>query len=294
MPEDWIHFYFYKGPSFIGSEKSFEEATYIAFGVPFDATASYRPGSRFAPTFLRIMSENLEVPEERLIKLADLGDLPLTNSVEVMLRRVEAVVEKITTKGKVPVILGGEHTLTLAAASKIPKDAILIIFDAHLDLRDEYMDTRVNHTTWLRRLVEKRKFPEIVIIGARAYTREELKCAEENETKIITSLEINENFRECREKVSKIVSGFDKTYISIDIDVLDPAYAPGVGNPEPGGITPIHLFQLIRIVSGKELAGVDVVEVNPLFDSGESAANAVYAVYEALLTASTTSSRVSR
>jgi len=240
------------------------------------------------------MSENLEVPEERLIKLVDLGDLPLTNSVEVMLRRVEAVVEKITMKGKVPVALGGEHTLTLAAASKIPKDALLIIFDAHLDLRDEYMDTRVNHTTWLRRLVEKRKFPEIVIIGARAYTREELKCAEENEIKIITSLEINEYFRECREKVSKIVSGFDKTYVSIDIDVLDPAYAPGVGNPEPGGITPIHLFQLIRIVSGKELAGVDVVEVNPLFDSGESAANAVYAVYEALLAASTTSSQVSR
>jgi len=294
MSEDWIRFYFYKGPSFIGSEKSFEEATYVAFGVPFDATASYRPGSRFAPIFLRMMSENLEIPEEDLIELADLGDLPPTNKVEAMLRRVGTVTEKIMAQRKIPVILGGEHTLTLAAASRVPEEVILVVFDAHLDLRDEYMDTRINHTTWLRRLTEKRKNLKTLVIGARAYTREEFEYAKGNKLGIVTSLEINEDVQKCREKISKIISTSEKIYLSIDIDVLDPAYAPGVGNPEPGGISPIHLFQLIKLVSSKELVGIDVVEVNPLFDNGQSAANAVYAVYEALLTASTTSSRASR
>lgn len=294
MSRNWINFYLYKGPSFIGTAKSFEEAVYIAFGVPFDATASCRPGSRFAPMFLRMMSENLEVPEEELIKLADLGDLPLTNSVDMMLRRVGIVVERIMEHGKIPVILGGEHTLTLASASKIPRDTILVIFDAHLDLRDEYMDTRVNHTTWLRRLIEEKPDLGTLIIGARAYLREERECAEENGIKIITSCEINEDFHKSCEKISKIISGSDKIYLSIDIDVLDLGYAPGVGNPEPWGISPAHLFQLIRLVSSRELVGVDVVEVNPLFDNGESTANAVYAVYEALLTSSITSLRASR
>ncbi|MDW8021446.1 MAG: agmatinase [Nitrososphaerota archaeon] len=294
MSGDWINFYFYKGPSFIGAAKSFEEAVYIAFGVPFDATASCRPGSRFAPLSLRMMSENLEIPEEELIKLIDLGDLPPTNSVEVMLRRVGAVVEEIMARGKVPVILGGEHTLTLASGLKVPKDVTLVIFDAHLDLRDEYMDTRVNHTTWLRRLNEEKRDLRTFVIGARAYLREELEYARENGIEIVTSREINENFHEIYERVSKIISGPEKVYLSIDVDVLDPGYAPGVGNPEPWGISPAHLFRLIKLVSGGELVGVDVVEVNPLFDNGESAANAVYAIYEALSASSTTSSRASR
>lgn len=294
MNKDWIIFYLYKGPSFIGAAKDFDEAKYVAFGVPFDSTATYRPGARFAPIFLRIMSENLEVPGEESIKLSDLGDLPPTNSVEAMLRRVGFVVEKIVGYGKIPVILGGEHTLTLASALKIPTKTLLVIFDAHLDLRDEYMDTRINHTTWLRRLIEEGRDLKIVVIGARAYLREELEYGERSGVEIVTSHEVNEDFREAYRKISKIISGSEKVYLSIDMDVLDPGYAPGVGNPEPWGISPNHLFQLIRLVSGRNLVGIDVVEVNPLFDNGESAMNAVYAVYEALLASSTISSKASR
>jgi len=290
MSEDWIRFHFYKGPSFIGSEKSFQEADYVAFGVPFDATASYRPGSRFAPLELRVMSEYLELPGEESILLADLGDLPLTNSVEAMLKRVGEVVEKIISEEKVPIALGGEHTLTLASASKFRSGVALVIFDAHLDLRDEYMDTRINHTTWLRRFLESSGAEKVVVIGARAYTKEEVECAEKFEMKIITSAEVLQDFEKAVVEVRRLTSDVDGVYLSLDLDVLDPGYAPGVSNPEPGGIAPSHFFELIKAVSRAGVRGVDVVEVNPLFDNGQAAANAVYAVYYSLLASSTTSS----
>jgi len=290
MSGDWIKFHFYKGPSFIGSERAFKEADYVAFGVPFDATASYRPGSRFAPFELRLMSEYLELPGEDSIRLADLGDLPLTNSVEAMLRRVGEVVERIFSEGKVPIALGGEHTLTLASASKLKSDTALVIFDAHLDLRDEYMDTRVNHTTWLRRLLENKDIEKVIVIGARAYISEEAECAEKFDVRVVTSSDILQNFEKTVMEVRRFVSDVDGVYLSFDLDVLDPGYAPGVSNPEPGGITPMHFFELTKVISRIGVKGVDVVEVNPLFDNGQAAANAVYAVYYALLASPTTSS----
>jgi len=291
MAEGWRHFYFYRGPLFIGSEKSFEEAAYVAFGAPFDGTASYRPGSRFAPLQLRLMSMYLELPKEHLINLCDLGDLAPTNSIEAMLRRVGEAVKRICEAGKVPVILGGEHTITLASASSIEDIDSLIIFDAHLDLRSEFMDTQINHTTWLRRLLEKRSFREVVVIGARAYADEEEEFAEEMGVSVISSREVIFNFSQSVRKVESLIRDAERTYLSIDVDVLDPGYAPGVSNPEPGGISPIQLFTLIELVSERlELRGVDVVEVNPLFDNGLAAANAVYAVYHALLASATKSS----
>ena len=233
MSEDWIKFYFYKGPSFIGSEKNFDEAVYAAFGVPFDATASYRPGARFAPLELRFMSENLELPEENKISLVDLGDLSPTNSVEVMLKRVGVVVEEIVEAGKIPIAMGGEHTLTLASASKFEKDMVLVVFDAHLDMRDEYMDTKVNHTTWLRRLIESDSVSGVIVLGARAFIEEERRFAEENGVKIVTSFDIELDFKKSAETISKLVSDAAGVYLSIDLDVLDPGYAPGVSNPEP-------------------------------------------------------------
>ena len=291
MAGDWRSFYFHRGPLFVGSEKSFEEAVYAAFGAPFDGTSSYRPGSRFAPTQLRIVSEYLELPRESLISLCDLGDLPPTNSVEAMLRRVGEAVEKIREADKIPVILGGEHTVTLASASSMKGVDSLIIFDAHLDLRSEFMDTRVNHTTWLRRLLERKDFRRVIVIGARAYVDEEEEFAEEKGVDVVSSREAFFNFGQSIRKVESLINDAEEVYLSIDIDVLDPGCAPGVGNPEPGGLSPIQLFTLIELVSERlELRGIDVVEVNPLFDNGLAAANAVYAVYRALLASATKSS----
>ena len=290
MPESWIEFLFRREPLFVGSEKSFDEADYAAFGVPFDATSSHRPGSRFAPLELRLMSEYLELPEEHRISLCDLGDLHPTGSVELMLRRVEEAAEKIAEHDKVPVILGGEHTISLASVSGLREVGCLIVFDAHLDMREEFMDTRLNHSTWLRRLLEKREMEKVIIVGARAYSDEEEEFAEKHGVKIISSTEIFFDFKASARKLKALTSDAGNIYLSIDLDVLDPAYAPGVSNPEPGGISPIHLYELIKICSKAGLRGLDLVEVNPLFDNGLAAANAVYAAYHALLTSSTTSS----
>ncbi len=290
MPEDWIGFLFRRSPLFVGSEKSFEEAVYIAFGAPFDGTASHRPGSRFAPLALRVMSEYLELPEEHKISLCDLGDLHPTNSLEVILRRVGEAVERISKSGKVPVILGGEHTITLASSSKLDHVDGLVVFDAHLDMRDEFMDTKVNHTTWLRRFLEDRRVGRVIVVGARAYTEEERRFAERNDVKLISSLEICFNFKSSAKKLEALTSDLNNVYLSIDLDVLDPAYAPGVSNPEPGGISSAHFYELIKLASRVGLIGLDLVEVNPLFDNGLTAAAAVYAAYHAMLTSLTTSS----
>lgn len=289
MSREWIEFLFYKGPLFIGASANFEGADYVAFGVPFDATASYRPGSRFAPLSLRLASEYLELPAEGRIRLCDLGDLHPTNNVEIMLRRVSEAIEKILEAHKIPVILGGEHTLTLGSTLKLRDLGCLIIFDAHLDMRDEFMDTRINHTTWLRRLLEEKKMDHVIVIGARAHVEEEFSAADDMGVQLITSSEIFLDFREAVKKLEALTSGLGNIYLSIDIDVLDPGYAPGVSNPEPGGISPIHLYELVKLIGGKGLVALDVVEVNPLFDDGSAAACAVYAAYHAML-ASTTSS----
>lgn len=289
MNRDWIEFLFYKGPSFVGAGASFEEADYAAFGVPFDATASYRPGSRFGPLSLRIASEYLELPAERMIRLCDLGDLHPTNSVEVMLQRVGEAVEKITGAGRIPVILGGEHTLTLGSASRLRNISCLVIFDAHLDMRDEFMDTRINHTTWLRRLLEKREIDRVIVVGTRKYVTEEFGVTDDIGVHVISSVEIFLDLKGAMRKLEALTSGLENIYLSIDVDVLDPGYAPGVSNPEPGGIAPIHLYELIKLVSEKGLAAMDVVEVNPLFDDGSAVACAVYAAYYAMLSSTTSS-----
>lgn len=283
MSRDWIVFLFYKGPSFVGADTSFEDADYAVFGVPFDATASFRPGSRFAPLSLRLASEYLELPAESVIRICDLGDLHPTCSVDVMLQGVGEAVERIAEAGKTPVILGGEHTLTLGSASRLKNLGGLIIFDAHLDMREEFMDTRINHTTWLRRLMEKEKIEHVIVVGARAYVREELGAADNMGVQLITSSEILLDFRGAVKKLEALTSSLKNIYLSVDADVLDPGYAPGVSNPEPGGIMPIHLYELIRLVARRELAALDVVEVNPLFDNGSAAACAVYAAYYAML-----------
>lgn len=293
MGGNWIEFLFYKGPSFVGTDTSFEDADYVVFGVPFDATASFRPGSRFAPLSLRIMSEYLELPAERSIRICDLGDLHLTVSIDVMLRRVGEAVENIVEAGKIPVILGGEHTLTLGSASRLEKLGGLIIFDAHLDLRNEFMDTKINHTTWLRRLLEEKKIEPVIVVGARAYSEEELGAADDMGIHLITSSEILLDFKGAMKKLDALTTGMKNIYLSIDVDVLDPGYAPGASNPEPGGVSPIHLYELIKLVAARGLAALDIVEVNPLFDNGSAAACAVYAAYYAMLS-STTSFSASR
>jgi len=267
----------------MGSERSYEESEFILFGVPFDATVSFRPGARFAPMEIRRASENIEFSSLSGIRLADVGDLSLTNSVTWMLKRVSRIVGEILSDGKTPIILGGEHTLTLASALKVCKrGGGLIVLDAHLDLRDEFMDTRLNHTTWLRRLLERFEDLKMMIIGVREASSDLNDYAEKKRIKILKANRIMKEYVGSIKAIKDYVSTLNEVYLSIDMDVLDPAYAPGVSNPEPCGLSPTMVREIVEEICSIKLGGLDVVEVNPLFDFGQTSCYAAYFIYTAL------------
>lgn len=290
MGDGWLELYLAGRPRLFSSPSSYREGVFASFGFPFDGTSWFRPGSRFGPTAIRSASEGLEsaylAPKLRLI---DLGDLPPTNSLRWGLRRAWRVARKVIGDGKVPVALGGEHSLSLATVSAVcGKGCSLIVFDAHFDMRDEFLDTRVNSATWLRRLVEKKTL-KVMVVGVRGFDPEEKKFAEEMNVTYYGGQEVEESFDKVLREVGEFAEKSREVYLSIDVDVLDPAYAPGVACPEPCGITPQKLHALIRGACKGKILGIDVVEVNPLFDQGQTAAQAARILLEAF-SAITTSS----
>jgi len=267
----------------MSSERGYEESRFILFGVPFDATASFRPGARFAPMEIRRASENIEFSSLSGIRLADIGDLNPTNSVVWMLRRVSRIVGEILSDGKTPIILGGEHTITLASALKVcRRGGGLIVLDAHLDLRDEFMDTRLNHTTWLRRLLERFEDLDLMIIGVRRSPSSLIDYAERKGIKMLEANQFMKEYAGSIKAVRDHISTLNEVYLSIDMDILDPAYAPGVSNPEPCGLSPPMVREIVEEICSIKLGGLDVVEVNPLFDSGQTSCYAAYFIYTAL------------
>jgi len=154
---------FYLQPSlnFSGLTSEFKEASYLIIGVPFDKTSSYRPGSRFAPLFIREASMNIELYSFRVdfdgekLKIYDCGDLILTGETLEVLNRVNKVVNEVLKLGKMPVLIGGEHTITYGAAKALPHDSCIISFDAHFDLRESYLGEKFCHASFMKRIVEE-------------------------------------------------------------------------------------------------------------------------------------------
>ena len=196
---------------------------------------------------------------------------------------VSRVVGEILGDGKTPIILGGEHTLTLASALRVCRHGGgLIILDAHLDLRDEFMDTKLNHTTWLRRLFERFEGLKTMIIGVRQSLSNLMEYAEKNGIEVLEADRIMKEYKGSIKAVKDYVSTLSEVYLSIDMDVLDPAYAPGVSNPEPCGLSPAMVTGILEEICSVRLGGLDVVEVNPLFDFGQASYYAAYMIYTAL------------
>ncbi len=241
-------------------------------GVPFDSTSSYRPGSRFGPDAIRDAFSNIEVysPElsvdlERL-RVDDLGNLKFTSNVEEMLDALGKVVSELVAEGSTVGILGGEHTLTLASFQAMPEDTALLVFDAHFDIREEYGGAKVSHATFLRRLIERVGSDRIMHLGGRAACREEWESLEELSLANVPSSTIMLGGAE--RLVKEFLSDKRRVYVSIDLDVLDPAYAPAVGNPEPLGLTTHQLIRLLHSIRGKEVVGFDICEYTPIYDNG--------------------------
>ena len=245
------------------------------FGVPFDSTHSYKPGCRFGPDVIRDAFNNIEIFHPNLqvdleiANIKDYGNIQHTVVATEMLEMVEKITNELRKEKKPLVILGGEHLLTLGSYMSYPKEVGYIVFDAHYDLRDEYANTKLSHAAYLRRIVEKRGADNIVHVGARSFVKDELEFLTKNKINSISDKEIRLG-NACRQ-LKDSISTFDELYVSIDLDVVDPAFAPGVGNPEAVGITSRELYDLVTSLENKKIVGADVVELNPSFDNGSTA-----------------------
>lgn len=274
---------------FSGRSKPFDQARYVIFGVPFDGSSSFRSGSRFAPGAIREASLNIETYNMHShidvedLALCDIGDLHVLESTEETLRRIGLVVTDLRSAGKTPVMMGGEHTITLGAVNAIQEDLAVISFDAHADLRSEYLGNKLTHATFMRRIAEMLEPDRIVEIGIRALCKEEQAYLERAGLTYFSADQIMDMTpREAAETVKHALSSFKNLYVTFDADVFDPAFAPGVGNPEPSGLTPRHVFSIIDAICDRRVVCLDLVEVTPHYDQGISAILAARTLFEAL------------
>ena len=274
--------------TFIGCESSFEEASIVLYGAPFDSTTSFRPGARFGPSAMRHESFGLETyspyQDKDLIDISVFvsGDLELCfGSSEMALSDIQKRAEEILKAGKFPLLLGGEHLVTLgavrAAAAKYP-DLHIIHFDAHADLRDDYLGAKLSHACVLRRCYEIVGDGHIHQFCIRSGEREEFQFASRHtDFHPFTFEGLEETVRELKEKQVSV-------YFTIDLDCMDPSVFPGTGTPEAGGVSFLELLKAIRTVSQANLVGADVNELAPMLDaSGVSTATACKVLRELLL-----------
>ena len=276
-------------PVFSGVQRTFEEAEYVILGAPLDVTSTYRSGSRFAPLAIREASLNIETYSFRAgvdledLKIHDLGDLHVAGEVDETLKRLELVTKDLLDAKKMPVIIGGEHTITLGIMRGIGEKVALVGFDAHLDLRSEYMGRTVSHTTFMRRISEQINPEKILEIGTRAACKEELDYAEKSNIQFLTVQQIRrDGIERTTEKIETLLADYEKIYLTIDMDVLDPAFAPAVQNPEPDGLD-VHVFlDLLCQVCDHRIVAFDLVEVAPHYDNGITAIQAAKTIFEAL------------
>jgi agmatinase len=259
---------------FADSSPDYESSKYVIVGVLFDATSSFRTGSRWAPDAVRRASFNFETYDyEYDIDITeqefhDAGNIEFGNVCD-MISEVEVVISGTFDDGKVPLTLGGEHTITFPCVKALSKSADIgvVILDAHLDFRNEYLGNKYSHAG-VAKYISDLGVP-LVQIGTRSGTKEEYQLAAAR-SNIYAMDEIRK--RGIAHVLNEIegLLDVDSIYLSIDMDAIDPAFAPGVGNPEPYGLTPLEVRTALRTLS-PVTSGFDIVEITPDYDMGMSA-----------------------
>lgn len=272
--------------TFIGCDKEYDESNIVIFGAPFDSTTSYRPGTRFASAAIRNESYGIETyspyqdKDLEDIAVFDGGDLELPfGSPERALEDIRKFAKKILDDGKIPFMIGGEHLVTLgaieAAFEKYP-ELHIIHFDAHTDLREEYLGVKKSHATVIRRCHDLVGDGKIYQFGIRSGERAEFEWAK-------THTYLNKFNFEHLEEIVEQLNG-KPVYFTLDLDVLDPSEFPGTGTPEAGGVRYLELLKAISIVSKLNVVGLDMNELSPPYDSsGVSTALACKLLREILL-----------
>ena len=277
---------------FSGLQQPFEKAKYVVFGVPFDFTSSYRTGARFMPNAVRQASLNIETYSFRSgqdvehLLLHDAGDLHVSMDPKKTLDLCKLVVEDILAAGKIPVAIGGEHTITLGILKgygEKARETAVVSFDAHLDLRKEFLGSKLNHTSFMRHISEEVKPPKIVEVGTRSVCQEELRYAAKVGIDFVSTAQIKkEGASRVIQKLKEQLSQYERIYLSVDMDIVDPAFAPAVQNPEADGISTSELLDIVCSLCDKRVVGFDVLEIAPVYDQGISAIAAAKILFEML------------
>lgn len=275
---------------FLGMGTSFKDAEWAYFGVPMDFTASFQPGSRFGPGRIREASYALETYSLALdrdleeVSVVDLGELEFPfGNVQEALRRIGETAQSLLDAGKKFLAVGGEHLISLPLITAVAKrhpDLVVVHWDAHADLRDQYLGERLSHATVLRRVAELLRPRHLYQFGIRSGTREEMAWAKEH-TRLYPESVL--------EPLTSVLSELQgrPIYVTIDLDVIDPGYFPGTGTPEPGGISAAEAFRALRLFDGLHVVAMDLVETMPLQDvSQRTAVLAAKMVRDALLVVS--------
>lgn len=275
-------------PRFADALAKYEDARIALFGVPYDRTCSFRGGSRFAPRAIRQASYNFEtymMDHGRSITdvpFTDLGDTPSFTSSAEMVQGVSAMAAEVIKRGKVPIVIGGEHSLAPAVVRSLPKDIGVLGIDAHLDFRDSYLDDKWSHACSARRCADHVGVEHVCYMGVRSFSEEEREDLARLGLSFVSVYDIHQDgIAKAVEHALKAVDR-DKIYLTIDIDGVDPAYAPGVGNPEPFGLAPLQVKRLLGILA-PHLVGMDLNEVSPAWDFGQTSLLAARLIREAIL-----------
>ena len=272
--------------TFIGCDNSYEESKIVLFGAPFDSTTSFRPGTRFASKVMRSESFGIETyspyqdGDLEDFAVFDSGDLELPfGNTQRVLDQIEEHTAELLKDGKIPCMIGGEHLVTLGAMRAVVKqypDVHIIHFDAHADLREDYLEERFSHATVLHRVWDLVGDGKIFQFGIRSGDRSEFVWAKDH---VFTN---KFNFHGLKEIVNQLQG--KPVYFTLDLDVLDPSVFPGTGTPEAGGVSFQELLEAMIQVSHLNIVGFDVNELSPVYDqSGSSTAMACKVLRELLI-----------
>ena len=262
---------------FADSDSGFKDASFVIFGVPYWKNSSFRQGAEKAPKEIRQASWNFETFDMRTnvdlndIKVHDYGNLDVNNiDSGKMVEKVMVFTSSLLKEKKFPIAIGGEHSITPGVVKAFSDDIAVLFLDAHMDFRESYEKDIYNHACALRRVADYVDMKNIAVLGIRSAEKEEFNDAKQ------VGLFYRDAFFIRKNKISEAIKDTKsylrdkKIYLSLDIDVVDPSYAPGTSTPEPFGLTPFDIVEIIDAFSS-QLIGFDVVEVCPPYDHGETA-----------------------
>jgi agmatinase len=262
---------------FADAESSFDAASFILFGVPYEKTSSFRHGADKAPYEIRQASWNFERYDLQNhtnfeeIHVHDYGNLDVDQlTSKDLFETTKAFTKTVLSKNKIPIVLGGDHSITPGIVTAFSKDIAVLSLDAHLDFRKQYKNDPYNHACVIRRIADHLPLENIAILGIRSAEKEEYSEATNLGLFFRDAYAIQKtSLRQIIHETLTHLKG-KQIYLTLDIDVIDPAYAPGTSTPEPLGLTPAQIIEVIEAIS-PQLIGCDLVEVCPPYDHGITA-----------------------